>query len=39
MDELVADNHVDHNPAVVAGLAPGREGWNQAEGDARRPLE
>lgn len=30
MDELVAEDYVDHNPPPFPGLAPGREGLKQA---------
>jgi predicted ester cyclase len=30
MDELVAENYLDHNPPPFPGLAPGREGLKQA---------
>jgi predicted ester cyclase len=30
MDELVADDYVDHNPPPLPGLASGREGLKQA---------
>ena len=30
MDELVAENYVDHNPPPFPGLAEGREGLKQA---------
>ena len=30
MDELVAEDYVDHNPAPFPGFAPGREGLKQA---------
>jgi len=30
LDELVAEDHIDHNPPPVPGLAPGREGVKQA---------
>jgi steroid delta-isomerase-like uncharacterized protein len=30
MNELVAEDYLDHNPAPLPGLAPGREGLKQA---------
>src|ERR687885_850237 len=30
LDELVAEDYVDHNPPPLPGLAPGREGLKQA---------
>ncbi|HZR26388.1 MAG TPA: ester cyclase [Vicinamibacterales bacterium] len=30
IDELVAENYIDHNPPPFPGLAPGREGIKQA---------
>jgi steroid delta-isomerase-like uncharacterized protein len=30
MDELVAEDYIDHNPPPFPGLAPGREGLKQA---------
>src|ERR1051326_9111550 len=30
MDELVAENYLDHNPPPFPGLAPGREGLKRA---------
>ncbi len=30
LDELVADNYIDHNPPPFPGLAPGREGVKQS---------
>ena len=30
MDELVAEDYIDHNPPPLPGLAPGREGIKQA---------
>lgn len=30
MDELVAENYIDHNPPPFPGLAPGRAGLKQA---------
>ncbi len=30
MDELVAEDYIDHNPPALPGLAPGREGLKQA---------
>ena len=30
MDELVAENYLDHNPPPFPGLRPGREGLKQA---------
>jgi predicted ester cyclase len=30
MDELVADDYLDHNPTPFPGLPPGREGLKQA---------
>src|SRR5204862_407853 len=30
MDELVAEDYVDHNPPPFPGFAPGREGLKQA---------
>jgi ketosteroid isomerase-like protein len=30
IDELVAENYLDHNPPPFPGLAPGREGIKQA---------
>ena len=30
MDELVAENYLDHNPPPFPGLSPGREGLKQA---------
>src|SRR3954447_7486440 len=30
MDELVAEDYVDHNPPPFPGLGPGREGLKQA---------
>ncbi len=30
LDELVAENYLDHNPPPFPGLAPGREGLKQA---------
>jgi steroid delta-isomerase-like uncharacterized protein len=30
MDELVAEDYIDHNPPPFLGLAPGREGLKQA---------
>ena len=30
LDELVAEDYIDHNPPPVPGLAPGREGVKQA---------
>jgi ketosteroid isomerase-like protein len=30
MDELVAEDYLDHNPPPFPGLAPGREGLKQA---------
>jgi steroid delta-isomerase-like uncharacterized protein len=30
MDELVAEDYVDHNPPPIPNLAPGREGLKQA---------
>src|SRR5439155_22644444 len=30
MDELVAEDYIDHNPPPLPGLAPGREGLKQA---------
>jgi hypothetical protein len=30
LDELVAEDYIDHNPPPLAGLAPGREGLKQA---------
>jgi predicted ester cyclase len=30
MDELVAEDYLDHNPSPLPGLAPGREGLKQA---------
>jgi steroid delta-isomerase-like uncharacterized protein len=30
MDELVAEDYIDHNPPPFSGLAPGREGLKQA---------
>src|ERR1051325_5697421 len=30
MDELVAEDYLDHNPPPLPGLAPGREGLKQA---------
>ena len=30
LDELVADDYIDHNPPPFPGLAPGREGLKQA---------
>jgi steroid delta-isomerase-like uncharacterized protein len=30
MDELVAENYIDHNPPPFPGLPPGREGLKQA---------
>jgi predicted ester cyclase len=30
MDELVAENYLDHNPPPFPGLAPGREGLKQS---------
>src|SRR5713226_3823516 len=30
IDELVAEDYVDHNPPPFPGLAPGREGLKQA---------
>jgi predicted ester cyclase len=30
LDELVAENYIDHNPPPLPGLAPGREGLKQA---------
>jgi ketosteroid isomerase-like protein len=42
MDELVAEDYVDHNPPPFPGLKPGREGVKAVvrdllEGDARLP--
>lgn len=30
LDELVAENYIDHNPPPFPGLSPGREGLKQA---------
>ena len=30
LDELVAEDYIDHNPPPVPGLTPGREGVKQA---------
>ena len=30
LDELVAEDYIDHNPPPLPGLAPGREGLKQA---------
>ena len=30
LDELVAEDYIDHNPPPIPGLAPGREGLKQA---------
>ena len=30
MDELVAEDYIDHNPPPFPGFAPGREGLKQA---------